>query len=104
MDGLTQLAKILKERENPSIPSVTIGTVITPPPEVEIRLNERIILKKDRLIFLAHMLNNYIREADINGDMITVKWTDTVKPGDEVSLLPTADEQLYIVLDKAVRL
>lgn len=135
MDGLTELAIMLKERDNKIPSSMTTGIVISPPPEVQIQLNEVIILKKHHLIFAAHMLKGYIRTADIEGDIkfqdtmagtttvaslhshelatvdvdtnyeakIKMTTTDTIGEGDEVILMPTGDDQLYFVLDKAVR-
>jgi LEA14-like dessication related protein len=133
MDSLTELAKIFKDRDNPTIPSITIGRVIAPPPEAEIKLNEFVVLKKDNLIFSSHMLQEYKRELELEGEIkftdsnagstsdgssVTnlnvdtnyeskkVKFTmkDTIKAGDEVIIMPTMDEQLYVVIDKAVRL
>lgn len=40
-------------------------------------------------------------QEKITGKM---KYTDTLKPGDEVILIPSTDEQRYFVVDKAVRL
>jgi hypothetical protein len=133
MDGLTELAKIFKDRDNQTVPSITAGTVIAPPPEVEIRLNEFTVLKKDRLIFSAHMLKEYKRELELEGEIkftdsnagstsdgssvinlnvdtnyeakkVKLTMKDTIKAGDEVIIMPTMDEQLYVVIDKAVRL
>ncbi|MFJ8261403.1 DUF2577 family protein [Rummeliibacillus sp. NPDC094406] len=127
-DGLTELAILLKERENDIPKSITTGTVITPPPEVTIRLNDVVILNKENLIFSAHMLAGYKRDLHpifndencgqtnvvsmhshivqtLNVDTEDAHTTtlDTIVEGDEVILMPTTDDQLYFVLDKAVR-
>lgn len=132
-DGLTEFAKLFKQRDNTPSASITTGIIITPPPEVQIRLNEVVVLDKENLLFAAHMLADYEREADysdgniifsdsnsgttetgggivsLNVDTsyeakhVKIKMIDTIKIGDEVILMPTTDGQLYFVLDKAVR-
>lgn len=124
-DKKTRLAKLFKERENFTAPSITTGIVISPPPEPQIRLNEVVILYKERLIFSSHLLEGYGRKIKITdtdcgtttvaGDPshthniaelhidTTMEWTDTLLPGDEVILMPTMDKQLYYVSGKAVR-
>lgn len=132
-DGLTEFAKLLKERDNKPPGSMTTGIVITPPPEAQIRLNEVVVLDKDNLVFASHMLKDYEREADYSGGniifsdsnsgttesgggivslnvdteyeakQVKIKMKDTIKEGDEVILMPMVDGQTYFVLDKAVR-
>ncbi|MDP1394762.1 DUF2577 domain-containing protein [Lysinibacillus capsici] len=117
MDSITTLAKMLKQNENPKPVSMSTGIVISPPPNAQIRLNDTVILGNNRLVFAAHVLEDYEREIELEGDIRftdspfqrfeakEVKSTtkDTLKEGDEVILLPTADEQLYFVVGKAVR-
>lgn len=135
MDALTEFATMFKANENPKLVSMSTGIVISPPPKAQIRLNETVILYNHQLVFAAHILADYQREIELEGELkftdedcgtivnaagtgsvVTlnvdtrfeaknVKSTtkDTIKEGDEVILLPTADEQLYFVLDKAVR-
>lgn len=117
MDSITALARMLKENENPKPVSMSTGIVISPPPNAQIRLNDTVILYNNQLVFAAHILEDYEREIELEGDIRftdspfqtfeakEVKSTtkDTLKEGDEVILLPTADEQLYFVLAKAVR-
>ncbi|MED4701607.1 DUF2577 domain-containing protein [Lysinibacillus capsici] len=135
MDALTDLAKMLKDNENPKPISMTTGIVISPPPSAQIRLNETVILYNEQLVFAAHVLDEYEREIELEGELkftdnncgtisnaagqgtvetLNVDTTfeakkvksttkDTLKEGDEVILLPTADEQLYFVVGKAVR-
>ena len=119
MDPITTLAKMLKQNENPEPVSMSTGIVISPPPNAQIRLNDTVILGNNQLVFAAHILEDYERELELEGDIKfsdptlgeptfeakKVKSTtkDTLKEGDEVILLPTADEQLYFVVGKAVR-
>lgn len=123
MDGITELAKLLKERNPKSPPSITTGIVIEPPPNPRIRLNDIIILGKENLVFSAHLLKGYERKlrfketdwgitttnsdhnhhVNLKEEDTLVEWTDTIKTGDEVILIPSMDEQTYFVIDKAVR-
>ncbi|MCS1383269.1 DUF2577 domain-containing protein [Lysinibacillus sphaericus] len=117
MDAVTELAIILKNNENPKQVSMSTGIVISPPPSAQIRLNETVILSNSQLVFAAHILEDYEREIELEGDIrftdsqfqsfeakeVKSKTKDTLKEGDEVILLPTADEQLYFVVGKAVR-
>lgn len=117
MDSITTLAKMLKQNENPKPVSMSTGIVISSPPNAQIRLNDTVILTNSQLVFAAHVLEDYEREIELEGDIritaspfqtfeareVKSKTKDTLKEGDEVILLPTADEQLYFVVGKAVR-
>ncbi|MGE8080515.1 DUF2577 family protein [Peribacillus loiseleuriae] len=102
-DQLTELAKMFKDREQKIPPSMTTGIVISPPPNVQIRLNDVIVLYKHKLVIASSMLTEYNRLATIDGTQVQITMKDTIKPGDEVILMPVMDGQLYFVLDKAVR-
>lgn len=129
-DGITELAKMLKEREPKPTLSMTTGIVLSPPPTPKIRLNDVIVLKKEQLIFAASVLDGYGRKlkfldadwgltstvsdggrdasphnhtVNLAAEDTPVEWTDTLIEGDEVILMPVVDGQLYYVLDKAVR-
>lgn len=117
MDAVTDLALMFKNNENPKQVSMSTGIVISPPPNAQIRLNDVVILYNHQLVFAAHILDDYEREIELEGNIRftdsqfqsfeakEVKSTtkDTLKEGDEVILLPTADEQLYFVVGKGVR-
>lgn len=135
-DGLTELAKLFKDRDNRPPSSITTGIVISPPPQAEIRLNAETILYNRQLVWSAHMLMDYQREIELEGKIlfqdsnagttgssdghshsietlsvdttfqaieVKLKTINTVQAGDEVILMPVSDNQLYFVLDKAVR-
>ncbi|QEK13731.1 DUF2577 domain-containing protein (plasmid) [Crassaminicella thermophila] len=138
MDGISELAKMLKERDNQPYLGPQIGEVITPPPNIQIALGDKIILTKEHLVIAAHVLTDYQREINITGDIQTteeggsvtlqvnpapttytvvdgsvngnvvitgtIKYTDTLKKGDKVILIPSTDEQTYFLIDKAVML
>lgn len=131
-DELTELASLFKERENVPPSSITTGIVISPPPNAKIRLNDVVVLYNRHLVWSAHMLEEYQRELELEGEIkftdsncgstsdgatVTilnvdtkfeannVKMTtkDTIKEGDEIIIMPVIDNELYYVLDKAVR-
>ncbi|QPQ30977.1 DUF2577 family protein [Lysinibacillus sp. JNUCC-51] len=88
MDPITELAILIKggnESQKPTAKSMTTGKVISPPPETLIQLNDTIDLDNEQLIFTETVVTKGL----INGD--------------EVILIPTADEQQYFVIDKAVK-
>ena len=84
INGITELAKLLKERENSSGYSPVIGRIIRLP-EVKIRLGDKVILTS------AHIKSCiYLTVTDENGKYINL--------GKEVVLLPYADNQKFIVV------
>lgn len=84
-DGLTELAKLFKERDAKTGPSITTGIVEALPPEPVIRLTPQIALDKTVLIFASTLLSA------------------ALEIGDEVIIIPVADGQMYYAIDKAVR-
>ena len=118
-------------RENNS-PSLQIGRVISPPPEIAISHNG-IVLKKEDLWISHYLLTGYPRTArghlvsatqyrgggggdsayeshnhDIDNDYTdTIFTTDTLKVGEFVFLMPfffNGDRQQFAVLDQAIKL
>jgi hypothetical protein len=130
MDGISELAKMFKERESRPYVGPRVGKVTSPPPEIKITLEDGIILDKTHLVIAAHVLQDYEREAKIpltnaegttdsknvgdhgshNHNIETVgldgkiQFIDTLKPGDKVILIPSTNEQVYFLIDKAVTL
>lgn len=119
--------------KNTNSPSVQIGKIITPPPEIQVSYNG-IILEKPEVWISQYLLVGYERTAkghivsatqnrgggggyaafeshnhDIDNDYTdNIVYTDTLKAGDYVSIMPMMSEdgssQQYIILDKIVRL
>ncbi|MDF2546151.1 MAG: hypothetical protein K0R93_1049 [Anaerosolibacter sp.] len=128
MDGIAELAKMFKDRENIPYFGPQTGFILSPPPNIQVALGEKIILSKDRLVIAEHLLSGYRREfqSTSSGTIITktpppvsydtatvmeslnhdgeITFTDTLKAGDEVILIPSTNEQLYYLVGKAVRL
>ena len=84
MNGITELAKLLKERENGTGYSPMFGTIIELP-QVKIRLNEKVILNNSHL---KSCINLMMQNED--GDYIYL--------GKEVALLPFANNQKFVVI------
>ncbi|MCT4605855.1 MAG: DUF2577 domain-containing protein [Marinisporobacter sp.] len=138
MDGISELAKLFKERDNQPYLGPQTGMVLSPPPNIQVSLGDKIILTKEHLVIAAHVLKDYQREIEVKGNIQTngeggsitlqtspppttykvvsgsvgaqttitgtMKYTDTLKKGDIVILVPSTDEQTYFLIDKAVRL
>lgn len=85
MDGISELAKLFKERENKPTMGIQIGKVLSPLPDIKIGFGDRIILDKDNLII---------------SDLI---YNKTLENNDEVILIPASDNQTYYAIDKVVR-
>jgi len=81
MSGITELAKLFKDRENIGVYSPMIGSIIELP-VVRVRLGDKIILDASHLTICV-MLQHNAEYSDI---------------GREVVLLPYADGQNFIVI------
>lgn len=120
-EGIVELASVIKgvTKEVPRFEGFVIGRVISPPDDLRVSIDEAIILDKTNLIIAAHVLSDYEREFEIiEGDEISIdsspirtftakgkfKWTDTLKVDDLVILVPSQNEQMYILIDKGVEL
>ena len=84
MNGITELAKLLKERENDTGYSPMFGIIIELP-QIKIRLNEKVILNNSHL---KSCINLMMQNED--GDYIHL--------GKEVALLPFANNQKFLVI------
>lgn len=110
MDGVSELAKMFKEREPIRYRGPIVGTVLSPPPEIKIQIDKNIILDKGHLVIGASILKDYEREYKTSSDKSNwsdiryVKLIDTLEERDKVILVPSTDEQTYFLIDKAVRL
>lgn len=110
-------------------PSIQIGQVISPPPNIIIKIGD-LQVDKDNILIADYLLPNYQRQITIpettaTGTMTTeltgspyahthtmtevgiqgkIQFTDTLKAGDTVVVMPTEDRQTYILLARLVRL
>lgn len=84
INGITELAKLLKERENSAGYSPMLGTVIELP-NIKIRLGEKVVLNT------AHIKSCVcLDETDEEGRYVNL--------GRDVILLPYADNQNFFVV------
>ena len=107
----------------------SVGIIVQPPPDIVVKWNN-IELTKENIYIAEYLLVGYRREArghivsatqnrsggsgdaayashnhDIDNDYTDdIIYTDTLKPGDLVSVLPCAGSQLYIITDNLVKL
>lgn len=84
MNGITELAKLLKERENSDGYSPMFGTVIELPNK-KIRISDKLILTDSHLTLCINL-----KEKDADGEYINL--------GKTVVLLPYANGQKFIVI------
>ena len=84
MNGITELAKLLKERENSVGYSPMFGTVIELP-NTKIRISDKVILTDSHLTLCINL-----KEKDADGEYINL--------GKTAVLLPYANGQKFIVI------
>ncbi|MBQ7960162.1 MAG: hypothetical protein IJ285_02990 [Clostridia bacterium] len=84
MSGITELAKLFKERNNDAGYSPMFGKIIELP-RTKIRINEKVILNDSHLVCLFNL-----KEQNYDGDYINL--------GKEVVLLPFSNNQKFIVV------
>jgi len=84
MNGITELAKLFKERNNETGYSPMFGTIIELP-HTKIRINEKVILNDSHIVCLFNL-----KEQNYHGDYINI--------GKEVVLLPFSNNQKFIAI------
>ena len=84
MNGITELAKLLKERENSDGYSPMFGTVIELP-NTKIRISDKVILTGSHITLCINL-----KEKNADGEYINL--------GKTVVLLPYANSQKFIVI------
>lgn len=120
MDPYVKMLNLMKTKgaeNNP--PTISIGKIISPPPEIIIQTNNLQLYKDD--ILISERLVDYKQNINIscsasgsvscggqlqniNIEKQEMQFLEILKIGDEVALLPTSDNQTWIVLCKVVRL
>lgn len=99
----------------------TVGKVLTPPPNLSVEWNN-IVITKEQIYLNEYWLPGHTRhivgETDFRGGGSGYPayeshnhpidndetWTDTLKPGDFVSVYPQEGGQLFIIENKLVKL
>lgn len=104
MDPYVKMLNLMKKKgaeSNP--PSIGIGKVISPPPEIIVQTSN-LQLYKDDLYIADYLLSGYSRQVSIpNCNGTAMSMVDTIKVGDELAILPTGDNQTWIILCKVVK-
>ena len=90
MNGISELAKMFKDRDNVHYLGPQIGKVINPLPAIKVSLGNQIILEKDNLLIAGHVYQHY---HYIDPDRY-------LNAGDEVILIPTTDQQKYYLMNR----
>lgn len=124
---MVHLQHIIAEEHTPLLP--TVGRVLTPPPDLSVEWNN-IVLTKEQIYLNEYWLPGHTRTHrghivsetqpragggglaefashthDIHNDYTdTETLTDTLKPGDFVSVYPQDGGQLFIIENKLVKL
>lgn len=100
---LVELAKMFHTRNNQSKESFIIGEVVSSYPDLKINDGDEILLSGKNLIIAGHLLphSRTFNASNMSG---TINFTDGLKRGERVIMIPSSDKQKYIVLDRAVTL
>lgn len=98
-----------------------VGKVLASPPDIQVQL-DNIILTKEDVYVSAYLLSGYTRhvvgETSYRGGGSGLPsyeshnhpidndetWTDTLMPGDLVTVIPLEGDQLYLIEDKVIKL
>ena len=109
----------IAEEHVPLLPSV--GRVLSPPPDIQVQWNN-ITLSKEQIYLNEYWLPGHTRHivgatsyrGGGSGDAAYEShnhpidndetWTDTLKPGDLVSVYPQAGGQLFLIENRVVKL
>lgn len=107
-------------------PSLMLAEVLSPPPDLRIKVGD-IQVGKPNILIADYLLTGYQRQFSQTGkgtiisktppspveyseytileslvDTGQITWTDTLKAGDMAAVMPTHDGQTYIILAKVV--
>lgn len=84
--SLVRLGKMFKDRDNSKCEGFLIGKVVSPLPNIQISIDENIVIDRSYLIITNTIAN-----------------TSIVK-GELVALIPSSNNQTYLLFDKVVTL
>lgn len=144
--AINDLAWLLVTRNNKNWMGAITGEVVKAPPNLEVKIDPKIILKTKNIVISEEKISTYTREFKswgnvdeivINGEIETTssnteggpgphkhqygtisgtlkgkgtfklsgtnEWTDDLKVGDMVLLVPTNEHEIFYLVDKVVR-
>ena len=87
MDGITKLARHIRDIDNPSPYTPMLGTIISLP-DLKIRLGSRIILEKEDIKATFDIYETRERDG----------YTEYVNLNKEVALLPCSNNSIFLVI------
>lgn len=64
-----ELARIFKKLKNRSLLGAVIGSVLAPPPNLRISIDDKIIIEKEQIYISSQVLKGYEREYELEGDL-----------------------------------
>lgn len=106
MSAVTKLAKELNKNKNPNKIGVQIMRVVSVDPfKIEA---DKIHAEGKRLVIAAHLLKGYERKVKVQTETGTFTQTETLvedllRVGDTVVVMASDNNQIFYVIDKAVR-
>lgn len=114
INGYEKLIKIMRNQgAKYNSPGIQLAKVVNPPPNLMINTGD-VQISKENIYISEYLLNTYKRQINltsmegssqsINIPKADVSFVDTLQSGDVIAVMPTADVQTWIVLDKVVRL
>lgn len=100
--GLLGIMQEQGSKFNP--PSICLGEVVSPDPDLKIK-TEDLLLDKEDFLISDMLIGSYERNVELEGQgTLKMKFKTSLKAGDIVALMPTSNRQQYIVLCKVVKL
>lgn len=78
-------------------PGVRLAEVVTPPPNTIIKMGD-LQIGKGNILVADYLLPGYQRNTPED----VIMFTDTLKAGNTVVVMPTEDRQTYIILARVV--
>jgi len=103
MNSIEKMAQLFKERNNPSVITITTGTVISASP-LRVQWGDLVILEAESLVVASLVKTGFTVEyTDENETGTTTKEVTIVDPleaGDEVILVPDVDLKRWYIIDK----
>ncbi len=70
-----ELAKMMKERENPKMIGPVLGVVESAPPGLAVRINEKILVKAHKILVAREKMKGYKRQFHFKGGFSTLNIT-----------------------------
>jgi hypothetical protein len=102
-NGAARLIQLMRQHGYNKDVDIELATVTSAPPNIKVKIdNMNIELDRDDLI-VAQSLMKHKRQVKINGGTTSeLEYQDELEVGDRIIVASVKNDQLYIVLDKAV--